>query len=242
MAEDLNPVTEPATDATTTAPVTESAPPADTSTEEPTSFSREYVQELRREAAGYRTKAQPYEETFGVYTDEDRQVWMEAAKLVANDPKAGAEYLENIVKALKASQEAAPASDPADENRPLTVAEFNKLQAEAKAEAAQTAEISRIEKQATDLGYDTESHHYTTLLTVASRLPSGDIAEAHKVLEAEKQAYRDSIIAELQATADGSPRVPSGAATAPSGEKQIKTFKDAAAAAEARISAIRHTR
>lgn len=241
MPEDLNPeLTETAPETASSAPETvpetvDSADPFDAGSD---TFDRAYVEKLRKESANYRTKAQPYEEVFGQYEDDDREIWFEAARRVAADPRQGGEYLKQIAEALLAEQQAEQQSAPDDSDRPLTRAEYQAMREAERVEQEQQAEISRIEKTAADLGYDIESHHYTTLLTVASRLPSGSIEEAHAVLEAEKQAYRDKVIAELQAEAEEAPTAPStGAGAQPSGERRLKTWADADRAARARLEA-----
>lgn len=231
------------TDAVAEAPVTDT--PTTETTPDPfdaggDTFDRAYVEKLRNESANYRTRHKPYEETFGGYSDEDREVWFEAARRFAADPKDGGEYLKQIADAVLAEyQEPAPA-DPDDENRPLTVAEFNRMTSEAKAQAAQEAEIGRIEQQAKGLGYDIESPEYTTLLTIAARLPSGDLAEAHAQMEARDQAKFDARLAQMKEAADGAPVVPSSNGDVPTQERPIKDFRDAAAAAQSRIESVRH--
>lgn len=236
---DETPETPDLTDTTTDAPAADA--PADTDPFDSGSdtFDRSYVEKLRQESANYRTRAkeyEPYAELLGQYTDEDRAVWQEAMRKVAEDPRQGGEYLRQIADALLAEQ--LEEREAEGEDRPLTIAEFNRMQAEAAAKAEEQANIERIEKQAAELGYDVSSHHYTTLLTVASRLPSGSIEEAHAVLEAEKQALRDKIIAELQAEAEDSPAAPNpGSGAAPTTERQLRTWQDAEMASKARLEA-----
>src|SRR5688572_11490693 len=90
-------------------------------------FDRAYVEKLRQESANYRTKAKPYEETFGTYSDEDREIWFEAARRFAADPRDGGEYLKQIADAVLAEyQEQADADNEPitdDNDRPLTRAE-----------------------------------------------------------------------------------------------------------------------
>jgi hypothetical protein len=202
------------------------------------------VERLRKESASYRTKAKEYEplaQAFEPYNDEDRKVWNEAMRLFAEDPKSGAEYMDKIAKAVLANyeeQQAAEAEPITDENdKPLTRAEYAQLREAEKAQAAQDAEVSRIESEAKELGYDTASDEYTYLLTVASRLQSGDIREAHAKIEASHQARIDAYLAAKAADADGAGSPPVDSGDAPSGERQIRTFGDARAAALARVEA-----
>jgi hypothetical protein len=205
------------------------------------SFGRDYVQALRRESASYRTKAkdfEPFAKAFEGYSDDDRTVWQEAMRLVSEDPKAGGAYLEQIAKALLAEEQAAVEAPPAEgDDVPLTRAEYAQMREAEKVQAAQEAEVARIESEAKELGYDSASDEYTYLLTVASRLPSGSLQEAHAKIEAAYQAKIDAYLAAKAADADGAGAPPADAGDAPSGERQIRNFQDARRAALARVEA-----
>lgn len=226
-----------------TAPVTDATPAVDTPAADPfetgaDSFDRAYVERLRGESANYRTKAKPYEEAFGGYTDEDRAVWFEAAKLLATDPKAGGEYLRSVADAvLQQYQEpAAPAAVEGDE-KPLTMAEYRSLREAESAQAKSDADVARIESEAKTLGYtDLTSRSYRNLLMVAAELPSGDLKEAHELLEGEKQKLISDYLAAKAAEADG-PTPPAGSGFAPSGERQVKSFEDAKRGLDALLDA-----
>lgn len=208
-------------------------------------FDRAYVERLRKESASYRTKSKEYEsyaQAFEPYGDEDRAVWQEAMRRFNEDPKSGAEYLDQIAKAVlaeyqeKADADAEPITDEND--RPLTMAEYRQLREAEAAKAEQDAEVSRIESEATALGYDPKSDEYTYLLTVASRLSSGSLQEAHAKIEAAYDARVQARLAEMAAEAAGSPTAPnSGSGAAPSGERQLKTWADAERASKARLEA-----
>lgn len=204
-------------------------------------FDRSYVEKLRGESANYRTKAKEYEsyaKAFEPYGDEDRAVWQEAMRRFNEDPKGGADYLEAIAKAVKAEyqEQDEPVTDENDV--PLTMSQYQALRDAEKAQAEQDAEVSRIEKQAQGLGYDTASEEYTYLLTVASRLPDGDLDKAHAKIQAAEEARFQARLAKMQADAEGAPTAPNaGAGAAPSGERQLKTWRDAELASRARLEA-----
>lgn len=205
-------------------------------------FDRSYVEKLRSESANYRTKAkaaEEYLEVFGGYSDEDREVWKEAARRFAADPRDGGEYLKQIADAVLAEyQEQAEAPITDDHDKPLTRAEYQALREQERAQAEQDAEVARIEKKAADLGYDTASEEYTYLLTVASRLPDGDLDKAHAKIQAAEEARFQARLDKMKADAEGSPTAPSaGAGAAPSGERQLKTWRDAELASKARLEA-----
>lgn len=223
------------------APVAEdSTPESDPFDSGADSFDRAYVEKLRKESASYRTKAKDYEQYakhFEAYGDEDRQVWAEAMRRFNEDPKSGAEYLDQIAKSVLAEyQDKAETPAAEDGDVPLTMAQYRELRAAEAAAAAEAAEVARIEKEATDLGYDPASDEYTYLLTVASRLPSGSLQEAHAKIEASYQARIEKYLQQKAADAEGAP-APPAEGNAPSGERQIRTWADARAAAEARIDA-----
>ncbi len=211
------------------------------------SFDRAYVERLRKENGSYRTKAkeyEPYAQAFEAYNDEDRQVWQEAKRRFNEDPKYGAEYLDQIAKAVLAEYQDQAEQPITDENdKPLTVSEYQALRAQEAAAAEQAAEVSRIESEAKTLGYDPASDEYTYLLTVASRLPSGSLQEAHDKIEAAYNARVEARLAEMQAEAEGSPTAPNpGAGNAPSNERALKTWADADAAFRARMEAAKSRR
>lgn len=227
------------TETSDVAPV-DATPPADPFETGADTFDRSYVERLRSESANYRTKAKPYEEAFGGYTDEDRAVWFEAAKLLADDPRAGGEYLRSVADAVlqQFAEPEPPAPTPEDE-RPVTMAELRSMREADIAAAAEAANVSRIESEARELGYtDLTSRSYRLLLMTAADLPSGDLKEAHDLIEADKLRDREAWIRSKAADADG-PTPPAGSGFAPSGEIEIKTFQDARKALEARIAATR---
>lgn len=246
--DELNETPEPVTEEST-APVAEEAAPeteSDPFESGADSFDRAYVERLRKESAQYRTRAKEYEtyaSAFEPYGEEDRAVWAEAMRRFNEDPKGGAEYLDAIAKAVLAEyqeQAEADAQPVTDENDvPLTMAQYRELREAEAREAEQAAEISRIESEAKELGYDPASDEYTYLLTIASRLPSGSLQEAHDKIEASYKARIDAAFAAKAKEAEDGHIVPADAGQAPSSERPIRTWQDARAAAEARVAASR---
>lgn len=213
------------------APVTEA--PAETvetgetgSTDNAETFPRAYVEELRQEAAKYRTKAKQFE-AFEAYSDEDRQVWTHLAQTIMDDPKAGAQLLQDIAKGLTAEeqQELAEAVG-AEEPQYMTMADYKRLQDE----QDMNQRVAAIERDSTALGYKLGSTEYKHLLLVASNETQGNVQAAHQRIEAQKQAWIDNYLASKESDASGTPSVPSGAGSAPSGAVPITNFKDASAA------------
>lgn len=245
MADDLTEEVTPEPEVNDAAPAADAAPESDPFDTGADSFDRSYVERLRKESASYRTKAKEYEDYakhFEPYNDDDRAVWQEAMRRFNEDPKQGAEYLDAIAKAVLAEyqeQQDADAAPITDENdKPLTRAEYARLREEERVAAEQAKEVERIESEAKALGYEPTSDEYTYLLTVASRLSSGSLEEAHAKIEAAHKARVEAEIARMAAEAAGSPTAPNpGAGNAPSGERSLKTWEDADRAARARLEA-----
>lgn len=211
------------------------APAESGGTPEPDTFDRQYVEKLRRESAGYRDKLRSYEEQYSVfdgYDDEERAVWKDLASTWKQDPRAAAEAMNQIAQSVLEQKMA----EAAEAEEPLTRGEFQRMQAEAKAEAQRQADVGRVEHEARELGYDLSSRAYRVLLLTASELPSGDLAEAHAMLEADRQRDRDEYKAQLMRDAEQSPMPPAGNGSSPSGERQLKSWADAEAAMEARLN------
>lgn len=227
------------TDAGTVSPVEEEDTLADLAgVPEDTKFDRAYVQKLRQEAAGYRTKARQYD-TLESYDEADRKVWLQMAELYKSDPVAAAEYMEAIAKGVRgAAAPVTPEPQPGDD-APLTRADIQALLAERDNAAAVAAQKAQIEHEATELGYKVGSRQYKYLIQTAMDDTSGDLKAAHEAIEAEYQARIDQFVGQKAREVDGSPVAPAAAAGAPpSGEtaapkdfrsasRQLREFLDA---------------
>lgn len=191
---------------------------------EPDTFDRKYVEELRKEAAKYRTKAKEFE-AFESYSDEDRQVWATLAQTLLDDPKAAAKYMKDIADHLLGDG-TEETEDSGAEPEYLTVQKFEQMQKE-----ADTAKkVQKIESDARGMGYDTDSTDYMHLLMVANRETAGDIRAAHDRIEAQKQSWIDNFVAQKAKEAEGSPGVAGSSGFAPAQGTEIKDFKTAQAA------------
>jgi hypothetical protein len=227
----------PAQEAPAQPPVTESAPVDLDADLEGDKFDRAYVERLRKEAAGYRSKAKTYDDVFSQYEDADRQAFLDLAKMLRENPKAAAEEMSAAAQEiLKQYTEANPAADVDldPDSQYMTKAEYARIQQE----AAIAAETQAIEAEARELGYvvSTKDVDYRMLLTIAQNETNGDLKAAHSKLEARNQAIIDSYLAAKTADAENSPRVPSDTAQIPGTAEPIRTFKDARAGLEAFIA------
>ncbi len=194
-------------------------------------FDRKYVEKLRRENASYRERAKKYESVFEGYEDQAVDEWKSLITGFKNDPRSVAEQMKELADQVlgqftPAEQEQIKEAVQDGEEVPLTRAEFDKLIKERENQWEMESLVRDIETEATELGYNLKSREYKILLMTAQELPSGSIKEAHALLEGEKQRAIDEAIAALEKEAGGYKR-PSSMVGVPSGEKPIKSMKDA---------------
>lgn len=210
-------------------------------TAEPKVYDEAYVKRLRDENAKYRTRAKDYDEVYGDLDDEDRQTWLELAKAWKTDPKSGVEQMDRIVQAAREQFKEDVAELEEELDRPLTRREYQEMQAKAAQDAEDAASVARINGEAEKLGYTVGTRAHRTLLMVAAEeVDDGDLAKAHEILKAEKQAaIQEYLDAKVREAENGLTQPPAGNGTAPSGAKQIKTWDDAARASAARFEAAR---
>jgi len=205
--------------------------------------TRKYIESLRRESAGYREKAKAaaqYEEYFGSYDDQDRQVWFGLAQEMQRDPKAAAEYMKQISDGIMNSyQEQVPAAqqNPSNPNY-ITMEQFKSWQEQ----TALEAEVAGIEREAGAMGYNPNNAEYIELLWTAQHQTNGDLNAAHEALEGNKQRIIDEYLASKSQDAGRMPQAPGGQGAAPGGQRELKTWADAQRALEARIAAAEGSR
>lgn len=211
-------------------------PPADTAPVdldgdlEGDKFDRAYVERLRKEAAGYRSKAKTYDDVFSQYEETDRAAFLDLAKMLRENPKAAAE--EMSAAAAEILKQYAPAEPPVgDDGEPqyMTRADYDRL----KQEDAVAAETRAIELEARELGYtiSAKDTDYRLLLLTAQNETNGDIKGAHERLAARNQAVIDKYLAAKTADAEGY-KPPADSAQIPGSAEPIKSFKDARSALE----------
>lgn len=230
-APETTPPADPAPAAPPAAPAvaeTPAAPPA-----EPDSFPRSYVEELRRESAGYRQRAKPYDDVFGTLDDDSRSYLLELNQaLVAGDTDRARALWDGIfAEPGTPAAPQAPAAPVLDQSAGyLTAADLTRILDERERRAAEQAAVKSIEDEAGSLGYSTDSADYVQLLWTANNVTNGDIAAAHAHLQAERQKIIDAYIASRQQAADSSAVAAPQTGAAPSTEQPIRTLEDAKAA------------
>ena len=222
------------------------APEAD-----PESFTPEYVHKLRDEAAGFRTELNPYKETFDGFADEEREAFLDLARTLKSDPIAAADWMEQVAKNIKQGMAPEAAEEKAtvdvaekiidDADKPLTRKEWERLTAEREQTQTETQQrqsaIDAVESEIRALGVDPDSADGIAVMQAAYSKTGGDIPAAYKLaIEDRNQAIIDAYVAAKAADAEGvGAGVQGGTA---SGEREVKTLKDAAAAMRERLDAI----
>jgi hypothetical protein len=190
---------------------------------EPDTFDRAYVEELRREAAGYRTRAKSYDDAFQGYDDETREAFLEYARLSyaaqSGDP-AAVEALQQFMGGDDEPEvEPEPVIDPIEAARAAAREETERVLTEREQRAEQAKAVSAVQEQARDMGYDTTSADYVLLMRFANEpevLSLDDpMAEAHTRVQAYHQAIVEQHLAAKSAQADGSPTINTAIGAAP---------------------------
>lgn len=196
-------------------------------------FDRKYVEKLRRESAAYRERAKKYESVFEGYEEGAVDEWRDMITNFKQDPKAVAEQWKDLSD--KIIQQFSPAEQEQitealnDEEQPLTMSQLQTILDQRQQDQQLDSMVADIESEARELGYNLKSREYKILLMTAQELPSGDIKEAHALIQSEYQREFDRRIAELEKQGGGY-RPPVAKNGAPSNERAIKDFSDAKAA------------
>jgi hypothetical protein len=194
-----------------------------------------YVEQLRREAAERRAKLKTYEDVFGLYDDEDRQVWFELAKTVAQDPKEGGKMMYELGRRLL-GEEPEPET-PQTETSPDPVQIVDKIVSERLSAWEEEQQIREIQQEARALGYDPDSREYLNLLWVAYKETNGDLKAAHQKIEADKERLVQEFLEAQKAQNEQFPPQPASGTVAGS-EREIKTLEDAKASMKERLRAL----
>lgn len=199
-----------------------------------TTFDRPYVERLRKEAAGHRTRAKQYEDAFEGYGDDERDGLFQLARMLRDDPKSAAEEMKAAYEAImeQYKEPAVPEFDPESDpnNKFMTMADYKKLQDD----AAVAAETKMIEVEARELGYTVNPNDvdYRLLLLVAQNsTKTGSLKEAHDIIQGRNQKVIDTWVA-AKASDAGGPKPPADTAQIPGSAEPIRSFKDSRAALE----------
>lgn len=180
MSEEA-PIVETAAPADTSpaggAPVDQGAPPA----ERPETFSRDYVEELRREAADNRIKAreleQRYVEKFKDLDPDEAEYILNLGQTLSTDPATARQQLAQIVERLDAVV-------GTQEPKYLTEQDLERREQEKAAAKAQEDAVNAVLEEAKGLGYSLDTAEMASLLWMTAKDPAaeGSIAKAHELM------------------------------------------------------------
>lgn len=169
-----------------------------------------YVEELRQEAAKYRTKFAPYRDAFDGYDDRETSFLLSlVTQLKAPDPSQAAKVMRDMAYDMLGESWAEdapwaeadiPAEEPETEGDDMTDAptteagaitpeEFQRILDERDARAKQEQEQAELEKlveqvkaEAQALGYEPESSDYFLLVNTAMHKTDGDLSKAAELI------------------------------------------------------------
>jgi hypothetical protein len=221
-------------------------------------FDRGWVDKLRREGQRYRGEVASareqlatYESVYGVYPDEDRQIWFNLAQTWAEDPAKAAAVMQQIATGVLGDPNAggggndgAPPVADAPPSLDQAVAQLTPEQvqemidqqlAQRDQSAAEQKAINDVFSEVRAAGFDPESAEGFSVLYNANHYTNGDIGKAVEMVGAYKQRIIDEYVAgrtngnrPMTAPANGINAVPAG--------EPIKNIEDAAKAAKAFLS------
>lgn len=216
------------------------APPEEAPAPEPDMFPRDYVEELRREAAEWRTKYQSYNQKFDGYTDDEKEALLDymfhARRAEAGDPESINWLNEMFGADDDALADSAPQFDEAT-FRQLAREEAERLVQEQQAQQAQVQAVHTVQSRAQDLGYEVGSDDYILLLKYANEADGDDpIASGHERVQAYKQQIIDAHLKTIQNQNAQQPNLPRQAGSAPSQASPPRTFEEARNAMHERLT------
>lgn len=214
------------------APAAPETPPAPAGTDQDT-FDRAYVEKLRQESAGYRTRAKTYDEAFDGFDDESREVFLGLAKDLVNSPEAAARRMIEVSRQLLGDEFDSALTGPPPA---LTREDAERLWAEKEAARTQEEAIRAVQSEARDLGYKDDTPDMSELFWFASNETNGDLKAAHEKVQARKQAAIDEFLEKKRASGESFTTPTTAGITAGGDGEPAHTFEEASARLRARLS------
>ncbi len=226
----------------------QSTDPAAGQTQEPETFKREYVEELRRENARHRTTAKEledrvkeYDSAFSAYTPEERAVLLDITRQLS-DPAtqpAVAKRLQaiadNILKGGDIPKRPTGEEDP--NQKPLTRAEWERLQQE----RDQEQQVNQLLDEVESLGYKPGTPDHAAFMAILMEPDvAGVVSKAQEKMNERKQAERQAIIDEyVKSVQEGKERWPgSNTGALPGFQPPAETPKTPREATKAAMAAL----
>lgn len=197
-------------------------------------FPREYVEKLRKEAAGYRTQVREYENIFGDLDDDSRELltdYFRTANAAANGDQDAQRRLVEEFGVDDADDDEDVAQVAQDTG--LTEESVRAMIAEALGQRdqheAQQQAIQSVQSRAKDLGYDTASEDYILLLRFANESAVPEDTDPLVWADEQVKAYKDSIVQAYLAEKEGQtgPRVSTPGAAPSTAAGPPVTFEEA---------------
>ena len=232
------------------APATEAA---DSATEadlpDGETFDRAYVEKLRKESGGYRTKLREMEDSFSGFSDDDRTWWFDMANRLGK-PQTQEEFDEALQYGYETFKTLAGVEDPAstteevkdmDEEADPQYMTKDEYEAAAKKQEEKFTNERRVAdyiKRAEALGYEQNTPDFADLMYRAQQL-KGDLDKAHEQRGEIKEKVIEEYLAAKAKDKSDSVKLPgaSEGREGPESEKSVSSFGDATAAAEAMFAA-----
>lgn len=218
-------------------------------------FDRGYVEKIRGEASRYRTEArtaaeqlQGYEQVYGNYEPEDREVWFALARQWEADPSQAAAAMKEIAERVLGDQAPAatpPAATPPQQQtteqwmntgnpEPLTADQVQQLINDALSQrdtdAAHQRAVDDVFNEVRAAGFDPETSEGFMVLYEANHFTAGDINAAVERIKARDQKIIDDYVAGRRQ--NFAAPAPNGGVSAASAPEPIKNLDDAKKAAD----------
>lgn len=254
---DLPPADAPVADAPAPAPAPaaepSAPPPADAPAGdapaggEPDTFPRDYVEELRNEAAKYRVTAKEREEALSRYAspfegmdDETIDSWLGLTSTVLSDPAgAGARELVRIAKGLAGENfDSLLQDDPTPLTPEQVQAQIDARLKEERDKAEADAELRKVYAKTEELGYPDESPERALFFWFANKKADADLDKAHEMFQSWKKDVISSYVAEQRERNSAFPPVADAVVdgAAPPADEAPRNIKEASARARERIA------
>ncbi len=158
-------------------------------------FPRDYVEKLRKEAAGYRTALRPFEAAFGDFNDAEKEFLFGMIQALNTDTQEGAKQFRDMAKSImkddfytdltdipvpvdeNTEQEAPTKEQEGEDQVSLTPEQLKaeldareKAQQEAAEKAALDAEIEKVYVEIEEAGFERGSKEFQRALSMGAAL------------------------------------------------------------------------
>jgi len=225
----------------------DAAPAGQPASQEPDTFDRAYVDELRQESARYRTQLREVESYFDGYSAEERSALGQYLQLSRAAEQGDPEAIQILNDLLGEDDQVADTSNDwatdgpvIDEDylRELARQEAEQLYTQGRWEQDQQQAVLNVQQTAEKMGYQQNSDDYVLLLKYANDLDPAEhpdlLAAADQQVKAYRQSIIDAYIGQKTGQADG-PRTPQGNGAAPSLAQPPRTMAEARQALHERL-------